>query len=251
MPEDISDGSIEYSDDKGFVSFKLRDSLVSKLKKRFMGVSSGGPTAVQNIISAASYRSVGGDTDIEYEVYGSTLKETIVLNSFTGRSFSFDLDTDAAWVIKSADGSIGFYGADGNCLYTMAAPYMVDDGGEYSAAVNVTLLRLGGGKYIVTYTPDREWLADPAREYPVRLDPTITKFTKPSDIADTYVFTGQNASEIRGDTDIINVGMQKLTNRTIILRSLIKFNLPSDIKGDRLYCRCKNKLCAQSRQLLL
>ena len=230
LPEDISDGSIEYSDDKGFVSFKLRDSLVSKLKKRFMGVSSGGPTAVQNIISAASYKSVGGDTDIEYEVSGSTLKETIVLNSFTGRSFSFDLDTDAAWVIKSADGSILFYGADGNCLYTMAAPYMVDDGGEYSAAVNVTLLRLGGGKYIVTYTPDREWLADPVREYPVRLDPTITKFTELSEIADTYVFTGQKANETRGETDIINVGMQKLTNRTIILRSLIKFSLPSDIK---------------------
>ena len=230
LPEDISDGSIEYSDDKGFVSFKLRDSLVSKLKKRFMGVSSGGPTAVQNIISAASYRSVGGDTDIEYEVSGSTLKETIVLNSFTGRSFSFDLDTDAAWVIKSADGSIGFYGADGNCLYTMTAPYMVDDGGEYSAAVNVTLLRLGGGKYIVTYTPDREWLADPAREYPVRLDPTITKFTQPSDIADTYVYSIQN-DEPRGSVDIINVGKQvKSSGTSFFMRSLIKFNLPSDIK---------------------
>ena len=230
LPEDISDGSIEYSDDKGFVSFKLRDSLVSKLKKRFMGVSSGGPTAVQNIISAASYRSVGGDTDIEYEVSGSTLKETIVLNSFTGRSFSFDLDTDAAWVIKSADGSIGFYGADGNCLYTMAAPYMVDDGGEYSAAVDVTLLRLGGGKYIVTYTPDREWLADPAREYPVRLDPTITKFTQPSDIADTYVYSIQEG-EPRGSVDIINVGKQvKSSGTSFFMRSLIKFNLPSDIK---------------------
>ena len=230
LPEDISDGSIEYSDDKGFVSFKLRDSLVSKLKKRFMGVSSGGPTAVQNIISAASYRSVGGDTDIEYEVSGSTLKETIVLNSFTGRSFSFDLDTDAAWVIKSADGSIGFYGADGNCLYTMTAPYMVDDGGEYSAAVNVTLLRLGGGKYIVTYTPDREWLADPAREYPVRLDPTITKFTQPSDIADTYVYSIQK-DEPRGSVDIINVGKQvKSSGTSFFMRSLIKFNLPSDIK---------------------
>ena len=230
LPEDISDGSIEYSDDKGFVSFKLRDSLVSKLKKRFMGVSSGGPTAVQNIISAASYRSVGGDADIEYEVSGSTLKETIVLNSFTGRSFSFDLDTDAAWVIKSADGSIGFYGADGNCLYTMTAPYMVDDGGEYSAAVNVTLLRLGGGKYIVTYTPDREWLPDPAREYPVRLDPTITKFTQPSDIADTYVYSIQEG-EPRSRVDIINVGKQvKSSGTSFFMRSLIKFNLPSDIK---------------------
>ena len=230
LPENFFGGKVQYSDDNGFVSFRLIGGLASTLKKRFMGFGSGSDTAAKHIAAAATYKSVADETDIEYELYGSTLKETIVLNDYTDRSFSFDVETDAAYVIKSDDGSLSFYGSDGNCIYVMDAPFMFDDNGEYSHDIDVTLVRLAGGRYIVKYTPDRTWLSDASREYPVKIDPTIRRFTKPSDIADTYVYSVQGANEKRGGTDIINVGKQVVGGTSFLVRSLIRFGLPSEIK---------------------
>jgi len=79
----------------------------------------------------------------------------------------------------NADGSMTALDASGAQSFALPAPWMMETpGGNQrpgppmpNVAVSLTG---GGGHYQLTYTPDQAWLQDPARRYPVTLDPSIT-----------------------------------------------------------------------------
>lgn len=57
-------------------------------------------------------------------------------------------------------------------------------------------LKGSGSSPVVVMTLDRAWLDDPARAYPVRVDPTTTDFNAGSD--DTYVMSNASANKSAG-----------------------------------------------------
>jgi hypothetical protein len=65
---------------------------------------------------------------------------------------------------------------DGQTAFTLTSPFMHDSAGNGSKAVAVSLrpaAHHGARGYEVTITADDAWLDDPARAYPVGLDPTV------------------------------------------------------------------------------
>jgi RHS repeat-associated protein len=148
------------------------------LSMRLQGAQSSGLSAAG---SEGSYASVQPGVDVTYSVAPDTLNESVVLRSRPGGpvSFTFLLAVSAGLTLAARpDGSIDALDASGGRVFLIPAPLLTEPAaaggvGAQSAGVAVSLTG-AAGHYRLTYTPDLAWLQDPARRYPVVLDPSVT-----------------------------------------------------------------------------
>ena len=77
IPESFTDDYIEFSDDNGYVKFKLLGSNNKKIEKitKTKSTKDKDITVVQNVNDKAIFKSVKGNVDIEYDIAGNKLKE--------------------------------------------------------------------------------------------------------------------------------------------------------------------------------
>ena len=234
IPESLKDDYVEFSDENGYVKFKLLGASNQKIEKAAKSKASknADATEVKGVNDRATFKSVKGDVDITYDLAGNKLKETIVLSKKTKQSFVFDIKTSAAKAAVNNDNSISFFDKDGTEIYQMQAPYMSDAAGEYSNAVQTKLEKSKDG-YTLTYAPDYKWLSEKERVYPVEIDPTLIQAIYKETVTDTYVGTMQNASnnDIRGGWDVLNIGKRttRIDGQQIVMRGYIKFAIPAEI----------------------
>ena len=131
--------------------------------------------AAPNARAAVSFPGAWTNADLHYAVAGQKLKESILLHDVPQQSdfsFLFAYDTDILRAEVQEDGSVCLTDNEGETAFFIEAPVMFDSGEGYTNAVAVTVEELDGGcRY--TLTPDRAWLTDSARVYPVTLDPTV------------------------------------------------------------------------------
>ncbi|MER5884941.1 polymorphic toxin-type HINT domain-containing protein [Streptomyces sp. NPDC001941] len=120
--------------------------------------------------SRAAYPGVLPATDLWLDARAGGLKETLVLRSAQAPgSFSFPLDLKGL-TARARGGAIELADADGRTVAVVPAGYMTDAQGAESRAV---AYELADGGRTLKVTPDRAWLADPARAFPVLLDPSV------------------------------------------------------------------------------
>ena len=182
--------------------------------------------------STVTYPAAAGGADLVYEVTSTTLQENLVLAKAPAGGFSvtFTLKTGGLTAVQRGDGSIAFVGrggADGREYFVMPAPYMFDSkddagfdvGKVMSRKVGQTVTQRGNTAEI-TLTADAAWLADPARVYPVTIDPTVKIQPVPTDGQDVEIYSG-NTTKNYNDTYQLKVG----TESTHTWRSLVKFPL--------------------------
>jgi RHS repeat-associated protein len=161
--------------------------------------------------NTVSYRGIWPATTLELQTLpGAGLKEEIVLESpVAGNRWRFPLELEGVTPRLSASGAVDLVAADGTVAGLIPAGYMEDSkrdphsgDGAYSEAVRYALLPRAGG-WDLEVTADRMWLDDPARVYPVRVDPsTVWNYGA---AADTYVQTGyttphQNETQLKSGT---------------------------------------------------
>jgi len=83
--------------------------------------------------SAAAYYDVDQDIDLEYEITGNALKESIVVKAQKDSySFNFNMDIAGLFIEERTDGSIALFEdeeIEGDPLYVIARPYMIDSAG--------------------------------------------------------------------------------------------------------------------------
>ncbi len=141
--------------------------------------------------STVTYKNLAGGADVVYDVTATALKEKIVLRKAPAGpvSYTFTLDTAGLTAQQRQDGSIAFLGRDGGePVFVMPAPFMYDDkddassphGKVWSDKVSQRVQQMYG-QTTVTVSADAAWLADPARVYPVVIDPTIKIQPVPDD----------------------------------------------------------------------
>lgn len=131
--------------------------------------------------SQASYADIVNGVSASYSILPEGLKENLVISSRPAHPqvFTFDLTTGDLVLSELPNSSIEAVDPSGKVQYTINAPWMHDAAtplspeGATSASVGVTLTG-GSGHYRMTYTPNAAWLDDPARRYPVTLDPSLT-----------------------------------------------------------------------------
>src|SRR4051794_33722054 len=138
--------------------------------------------------SAVEYKGALAGADLRYDVLAEGVKESIVLTGPDAPAhYRFRLTSPAGSQVEAKprrDGSVSFR-ADGRRAFLLHVPFAVDSGpapatGSRKAldrdrqshvAMSVTQT---GQDFAIELTVDSAWLADPARRFPVTVDPTIT-----------------------------------------------------------------------------
>ena len=144
--------------------------------------------AIAASISALSYADVAPGMTLQYSLRGETLKENIIFADLksTPESVSYIISAEGLQAELSADGSIVFTNGQDKIFY-LFAPCLVDAAGEQSADVKVTLQSLSNGEYRIIYTPERAWLEEAGRAWPVTLDPVISGRAQSGYLLDCHV----------------------------------------------------------------
>ncbi len=129
----------------------------------------------------ARFRDAKRGYSLEFTIYNSSIEMVIKLESPSSPNvFNFKLDTEGMDLKKDEAGNLRALSSDdGRELFHITPPIMVDSNGasQEDAAVaspNVTMdiTKDKEGKAFLTIAADPAWLADPARVYPVYIDPT-------------------------------------------------------------------------------
>jgi len=166
LPERLGDGPVLLAEDGVWVSSELL---------------SANPEAAQIEGESATYETTSGGTSFEFSSLPDGLKETIeIADPSQPSTFHYALDASSGLTPElSEEGAIDFRDEEGNIAAELPAPTIADSAAHpaISRAVHYKLTSTGQGTWGLTVEADREWLSDPQREWPVRIDPsTIIKF---------------------------------------------------------------------------
>ena len=146
-------------------------------------------TILQKPVSQLRYSDVYTDTDIQYDLIGNQLKESIIMDSYSStlRGYRYTLNTGEMIPVLNDDGSIYLYDKDKkNIVMVMPAPYLEDNALVYNYDINVTLTG-NNGNYTLCYLLPTAWLAEEERAWPVILDPVISAYIDINNIQDKSV----------------------------------------------------------------
>lgn len=216
---------VEFRYRHGGVRFSIEDSVGTGL----MGVQAAG--------RSLQYRRAGGEVEYRYEAGPTFLKETVVLHRAPAHhQFEFPLELDRVRLEPQPDGSLAALDADGQIAWRFAAPTATDAAGVAAPTVTQAIAERQGQPRLVL-SVDPAWLADPARAYPVEVDPTIVIEPDPADGMDTYLMKVSGSTSYysypHGDTLGAGTGTKTVdcsgTSETQTTKkvSLLKFNLNS------------------------
>ncbi|MDQ6418735.1 DNRLRE domain-containing protein [Paenibacillus sp. LHD-117] len=218
---------VEFADNtKGnkFSRFSIGDYA---LEMRPIGLSTKTAQLKDNKITFSQDEAVTGNdipVSIEYSVGNDSLKEDIVLDEYKKISkFTFQLRLSNVTYKAENDGTIGFYDDKGKKLWFINRPYMVDSAEGYSDSVEMTI-REAGKNLFLDIVPNDEWLKDPSRVYPVRIDPTVTEQPEPADGRDTHI--SQNFPNTNYATSTFLSSGYDSTGGMGVTQSLLWFRLP-------------------------
>ena len=129
-----------------------------------------------------AYKGVLSDIDLHYQVETNTVKESLVLNSLPSIAnsvYTWTVDAPNMTLSKDQDGNILIVDTDGVQQFVIPAPAMWDssaikDQQNAAYAMVQTDVSRNGDEWKLIMRPDRKWLTDSARIYPVVVDPSIT-----------------------------------------------------------------------------
>ncbi|MER7415912.1 polymorphic toxin-type HINT domain-containing protein [Micromonospora peucetia] len=138
------------------------------------GLAGAAPVPGRADGALVTYRGVLPGVDLELESRPGALKETLVLRSADApRVYDFPLRLEGLTATLH-DGAVRLSDAAGTVRAVIPPGYVIDSAPVpvTSTAVSYQLLTVGG-KPTLRVSADDGWLRDPARVYPVRLDPTV------------------------------------------------------------------------------
>ncbi|WP_166665506.1 polymorphic toxin-type HINT domain-containing protein [Kribbella caucasensis] len=184
------------------------------------GTSVSGKTKGANTVE---YSGFAPGADLELTVEPGGIKETVVLRSkASARSYVFPLHLQGLKAeLRGQD--IALIDAQGNEKASIPAGFMVDGKSATSSGVNYSLIDSPTGQALRVEL-DNRWLDDPARAYPVRVDPTVkeVKFTEALTVRDSGSYLG---------TSDFMVG-RRAGNRSA---AYLRFVMPTELRYHTVY----------------
>ena len=195
-------------------------------------ISDANAFAAANRVSVAEYASVaqvpgqGDGVSLRYSVSQHKIKEFIIANRSAVTDFVTTLDVGALTAVAQDDGSVLLTDEYGNTAYTVGVPYLYDADYNVSYEVAVTVEQTRSVCRI-TYAPNREWLDDTNRAYPVVLDPTVTSSEYYANIVDTYVTQADSNNHSAEGNLVVGIKSGKLNRAYIRINNLP--SLPDEV----------------------
>ena len=123
-----------------------------------------------------TYADVTPDTDYEYSVEGSGVKENIVVKkpaAIYRYPFALRCDNVTAQFDERAKCIAFVSNETGDEVFFIPTPFMTDANGVTSTAVNFEVKTSDNGTVLLTVTADADWMNSPKRAFPVAIDPQI------------------------------------------------------------------------------
>ncbi|KGN32300.1 hypothetical protein N802_18220 [Knoellia sinensis KCTC 19936] len=171
------------------------------------------PEVLPGVDFVVHSRRSGFESDVVIKT--AAARDALVAKAGEGPvSFSFPLRTKGLIARAEKDGSVSFVDNKDAVVSSFAAPMAWDakvdakSGNRVNESpVTMTVAQKNPGNAMLTVTPDREWLTDPDREFPVTIDPTYATGTSITTSFDTFVSkswaestTPQTMTELRVGT---------------------------------------------------
>jgi len=206
----------------------LQDAAQSQAQTRARGIS---------------YPDVLPGADLRYELQPDGLKETLFLqNAQAPLSYRFLLNPPPGariHAVQRDDGSWAFYLArHARPVFVLDAPWASEadepDARRRHAALAVSRQ---GADFVLDLTLDGNWLHDPARQFPVRVDPTIT--IQPPFQDASFDFACPGCAGVTSDR--LSIGTVAGADSNPIWRSALQFSL-ADIPDGASISSAKLKL---------
>jgi hypothetical protein len=149
-----------------------------------------------------TYSGMLTDTDVVYTVGYEGYKEEIVLNTTSAPGTVSFIVVATGLALRAEPGGAISVLSEQEVVGLFPPPWVQDSatdpvtGEGNSGPVTQTLTDLGGGRYRIQLAVDSAWLDDPARVFPVRIDPTnVTKFpSRDAYVAETSPTTNYGTS---------------------------------------------------------
>lgn len=196
-----------------------------------LGVAEGAKLVYDN---KARYLGVAEDTDLLYEAVDDGLKETLVLGSSAApSSFAFAMALDGVELRTQPGGGSALYrpGADtpelevGVLRVWDSSQDAAGNAAECAEATMSLSVSSDGRTAYAHYELPRSWLDDPARVYPIYVDPTLTL----SENFDTTIHSIGN-TDYHGSFGELCTGYWSSTGHHF---SMVRFEVP-DLTGARV-----------------
>jgi RHS repeat-associated protein len=127
--------------------------------------------------TTATYRNALSGVTARYAAFAEGVKEELVLHERSAPSeFRFLLLMSPGLAPRLSEGAVELVDTSGEPKLAFRVPYMVDASGHHSGFsddVSFSLDEQVAGGVGLTLHASRAWLDDPARRYPVTIDPTV------------------------------------------------------------------------------
>lgn len=211
----------DHNDKNPIFSSSITKEKIEETKNKFI---------VSNIKQKVTYKNILSNTNFEYIVDGENLKENIIIKKKQqDYHYSFMISTKGL-CIKVNDNNLCEYDKDTNKqIFILPKPFMYDSNGKMSFSVEYKVINKGNDKYKVTIIPNKEWMNDSSRKFPVIIDPAVWTEQSKSAIDTVYVASKQPTTN-RWTDPMIVVG--KDSSNVGICHGLLKFELPKINPGD-------------------
>ncbi|MFR8872316.1 MAG: hypothetical protein ACLVHV_01905 [Oscillospiraceae bacterium] len=133
-----------------------------------MGATAPDPITPSKIGSTVQYDQIRDGVSLQYMVTGYHVKESIVIEKpQSSYSFQFRMQLTNLTPDMQEDGSILFHNQDGDSVYEIPAPYMIDAGLNMSDQVSYTLRMVSETCYDLLVQADAAWINGEERSFPV------------------------------------------------------------------------------------
>jgi hypothetical protein len=203
--------------------------------------NSSAGVALAPAASTASYLGTATDTTLSYTVLNWGIEQTLTLASPAAPSgFTCTLTHPGLTLAQDSGGQWGLYvPGDPVAIFFLSGITVTDSstdayGNPVGCAAAAMTVTPGSGQSTLTYSVPSSWLSDPARVYPVTIDPTLTKNpltgNSGNPYGDTTVSSG-NPGNAHGTETTLYAGNSTVTGCTGYCRSLVGFNLSAIPSG--------------------
>lgn len=175
--------------------------------------------------ATATYASALPNLSVAYQAQADGAKETLTLQDKTApSSYTYTLQISSGLTAKpNPTGGIDVVDAQGQRVFAFAPPFMSDSSNTTAGTSHAVTLTLGqsGVAQTLTLSADPTWLANPARVWPVVIDPSLQLY--PTNYC--YIQNdGTNAILCRGSTPEFYVNSSSTAPPT---RALLQFDVSS------------------------
>ena len=216
-----------------FFAKKTSEDNMMRIKDQYGSISWGVENcntveAVKQKDNTVCYPEILEGMELRCRVKGMRMKEDMVLlRKEAAKSYTYLYQTEGL-VPELREKEVLFFDEGQNEIFRVQAPYMRDFSGSKSESIEVSAEMTADGKCRVTFTPDRNWLNEASRKFPVVIDPVTTTSKAATDIEDAYISSKNNTDNYYNNENLWLKGGNE------IRRSFLKFQLPEIKTGDMI-----------------